>query len=196
MLRCHLQANERAKFIVTGHGLGGALAVLFPAVLSLHDETWMLERSEGEYTFGQPGVGDDTFCKFMDKQLKRHNIRYHRFVYCNDMVPRLPYDDPTLMFKHFGTCLYYDSFYKGKIVTEEPNKNYFSPISIIPKTLNAIWELIRSFVIPYTEGPHYKECFVLRMLRLMGLVMAGIPAHSLQDYGNATRLGASDMRLQ
>ncbi|KAJ0981034.1 hypothetical protein J5N97_009289 [Dioscorea zingiberensis] len=141
-LRKLLSSKSNAKFIVTGHSLGGALAVLFPMILMLHEEEWMMERLEGVYTFGQPRVGDEKLGKFMEEHLDRYNKSYFRFVYCNDLVPRVPYDDSTLLFKHFGTCIYYNSWYKGKVVPEEPNKNYFSVLTVIPKYMNAAWEFI------------------------------------------------------
>ncbi|KAK6128686.1 hypothetical protein DH2020_037574 [Rehmannia glutinosa] len=193
LLKEHLTKNENAKFIITGHSLGGALAALFPAVLALHEESALLDRIEGIYTFGQPRVGDEEFGEFMKKAMEKHGLKFFRFVYSFDLVPRLPYDDKMLMFKHFGTCIYYNSFYQGRVVAEEPDKNYFSIKWVIPKMINACWELIRSFVISYRKGADYEEGFLLRMIRVVGIIMAGLPAHCPQDYVNSTRLGSSDL---
>lgn len=80
-----------------------------------------------------------------------------------------------------------------QIVSEEPNKNYFSPLRVIPMTINACWEVYRSFTIKYTKGPDYKESSLLKIFRVLGLVMPGASAHCPQDYINATRLGSSDL---
>lgn len=86
----------------------------------------------------------------------------------------------------------FDLFYV-QVVVEEPNKNYFSLFWLLPKTINALWELIRSFIIKYTRGKDYEEGFVLRFMRVIGILVAGVPAHCPQDYVNATRLGSMDV---
>ncbi|KAL5752968.1 hypothetical protein ACOSQ2_023475 [Xanthoceras sorbifolium] len=190
-----LKRNSRTKFILTGHSMGGALAILFLAVLALHGETSLLERLEGVYTFGQPRVGDVEFKMFMEKQLHDYGIKYLRFVYCNDVIPRLPHDDSMFLFKHFGTCLYYNSCYRGKILEEEPDKNYIL-LAVIPRFLNACWELLRGFILPYTEGPDFAETGLLKFVRLVGLLLPGLAAHIPQDYVNLTRLGSPDIITQ
>ncbi|XP_026445926.1 uncharacterized protein LOC113346659 [Papaver somniferum] len=190
-LREILGKNENAKVIVTGHSLGGALAILFPAVLAFHKEDdWMLKRFEGVYTFGQPRVGDEKLGEYMKEQLRINDIKYFRYVYCNDMVPRVPYDDKSLLFKHFGTCLYFNSRYEGKVVDEEPNKNYFNIFRAIPKMLNAVYELFRSFFIGYWRGTEYSEGWFLILFRVVGVMIPGLSAHCPRDYVNITRIGS------
>ncbi|RHN69350.1 putative triacylglycerol lipase [Medicago truncatula] len=170
LLKTHLKRNDKAKFLLTGHSLGGALAILFPAILMLHEESFLLERLQGN--------------------LKDNGIKFYRIVYSYDIIPRFPPDLKDTVFKHFGTCLYFDRNYNGKKVQEEPNKNYFSLSTIIPMSVNAFWELIRSFTMVYRYGSEYQEGWVLRAFRLVGLIFPGVPNHLPQDYVNLTRLGS------
>ncbi|KAE8694042.1 Alpha/beta-Hydrolases superfamily protein, putative isoform 2 [Hibiscus syriacus] len=188
-LRDLLKKNPDAKFIVTGHSLGGALAALFPAILFYHDDQLLLERMEGVYTFGQPRVGDEAFASYMEKNLNKNGIGFYRYVYCNDMVPRVPFNG---MFKHFGTCVYYNNKYQAKIVEDVPYKNYFSIFGFIPMHSNAIYEVIRSFSMKIKYGSDYRDGWLMFGVRLFGMLIPGIANHCPQDYVNSTRLGKPD----
>lgn len=83
----------------------------------------------------------------------------------------------------FNFCL------SSKKVDEEPNRNYFGITFLIPEYMNAIWELIRSFLMGYIYGPEYKEGWESTFLRVVGLAIPGISAHSPLDYVNSVRLG-------
>ncbi|KAL2906294.1 Lipase [Bienertia sinuspersici] len=205
-----MENNERAKFIVTGHSLGGALAILFPAILAFHGEVKLLNKLEAIYTFGQPRVGDRKFGMFMKRKLRKHNIKYYRIVYGYDIVPRVPFDNVLMMFKHFGTCIHFDSLYHGKIVEEEEIepvekktflKVYFGALRqaivfwmcIILGRLTAIWELIRGFMIGFTAGPYYREGWLLIGARIIGMILPEFTDHNPQDYLNATLLASEDL---
>lgn len=89
---------------ITGHSLGGALAVLAVARLVLDIDPDIYKSVHGLYTFGQPRVGDRTFVKTLDDQIKP---RYFRFVNDNDIVPRVPIR--LNQYQHGGSMRFFDS---------------------------------------------------------------------------------------
>ncbi|KAM5579731.1 triacylglycerol lipase OBL1 [Rosa sericea] len=188
-LKSLLEEHKNAKFVVTGHSLGGALAILFPCVLVLHEEMELMDRLLGVYTFGQPRIGNRRLGRYMEAHLNNPVQKYFRVVYSNDLVPRLPYDNRTFLFKHFGVCLYYDSLYNEHVTKEEPNRNFLGLRFLIPLYLTAAWELLRSFTMGYVYGPEYKEGWFSILLRMVGLVLPGFAAHSPTNYVNSVRLG-------
>ncbi|KAG5568600.1 hypothetical protein H5410_064388, partial [Solanum commersonii] len=138
------------------------------------------------YTYGQPRVGNRQLGRFMEEHLEHPVPKYFRVVYSNDLVPRLPYDDKTFLYKHFGVCMYYNSLYVEQEVCEEPNMNFFGLRFVLPMYLNAVWEFIRSFFMCYIYGPEYKESWESIFFRMF---LPGISAHSPVNYVNSVRLG-------
>jgi hypothetical protein len=110
-----LYDHPQARLFVTGHSLGGALAALYGAMLYYNEETEITNNLAAIYTFGQPRVGNKAFADYAHGKL---GCRYKRVVYCNDIVPRVPFDDKLFQFKHFGECHYYDNWYNGWVCTQ------------------------------------------------------------------------------
>lgn len=98
-----LEKHPNAKFVVTRHSLGGALAIMFPNILVLNNETDALNRLLAVYTFGQPRIGNQNLAEFMGQLLRQ---KYFSIVYDNDMVP--PLDENVFLCKHLGVCLHCD----------------------------------------------------------------------------------------
>ena len=83
---------ENQQVWVTGHSLGGALAVLLAATLM---ETGI--KVSGLYTFGAPRVGDEEFANRLNDELS--DGAHWRVVNEEDLVPHLP---PEMFFCHAG----------------------------------------------------------------------------------------------
>jgi triacylglycerol lipase len=76
------QRNNEQTVWVTGHSLGGALAVLCATDLKENDID-----VNGVYTFGQPRLGNHVFCELYNKML---GTKTFRFANVDDIVPDLP----------------------------------------------------------------------------------------------------------
>lgn len=90
-----LKQKKPKRLWITGHSLGGALAV----VCSYRMMTKEKREVAGVMTFGQPRVGSKEFCSYMESAL---NGRMVHFVNESDVVPRVP---PS--FGHFGSLVWY-----------------------------------------------------------------------------------------
>lgn len=76
-----LDSKDARKIYVTGHSLGGAMAVVMTSFVQKH--TPVHGRLESLITFGQPRVGNKEF----NDSIK---CEWKRFVNNNDVVPRVP----------------------------------------------------------------------------------------------------------
>ncbi|WP_437774635.1 lipase family protein [Sorangium sp. So ce1097] len=84
---------------ITGHSLGGALAVIAAALLHVDPSLDGIRRKlRGVYTYGQPMVGFSDFAMRFDEEFGKKLFRH---VYGRDIVPSLP-PRTAGSFVHFG----------------------------------------------------------------------------------------------
>jgi len=78
---------------VTGHSLGGALALMATAELANHDEAFVRDSIAACYTFGCPRAGDSSFDQYV-------KVPLYRVTNGIDIVPAVP---PALLgYRHVG----------------------------------------------------------------------------------------------
>ncbi|XP_062232420.1 triacylglycerol lipase OBL1-like [Phragmites australis] len=190
VLREQIKKHPKANLVVTGHSLGGALAVIFPAILAFHGERDILDRLLSVITYGQPRVGDKTFAAYVRANVTVEPIRV---VYRYDVVPRVPFDAPPVAeFTHGGTCVYFDGWYDGRAIAaggDVPNPNYIDPRYLLSMYGNAWGDLFKGAFLWAKEGSDYREGAVSLLYRAAGLLVPGVASHSPRDYVNAIRLG-------
>lgn len=92
------QAGLQRPLWITGHSLGGALAILCAFQLSKSSGC----KLAGVVTFGQPKVGDSVLAQALNQQLLP---LYRRYVNQRDIVPKLP---PLPDYRHSGQLYYFD----------------------------------------------------------------------------------------
>jgi len=142
--------KREKKLWITGHSLGGALAMLaFSALHFRHqgeDTHWWAENAF-LYTFGQPRVGDKTFAAHLSALARK---RIYRVVNNKDPVTFVPF---LKGYKHVGRRVYID--HKGKVQWLRPDESvlkdriigYLSFVS-----LNAI-SIALSRMFPFISMP-------------------------------------------
>jgi len=188
-----MEANPKARLLVTGHGSGGALAVLFATVMAYHREKAVMDRLAGVYTFGQPQVGDAMLAMFAERNLDRPKKRHFRFTYASDPLPRLPGVGSPANFLHFGLCLHFDVSYNLKVFMQIPGETA-SPSSaaagFVASRMNAGRELARSAYLGYRRGAYFREGWVLLLMRVLAVALPGLPFHRAHDYVNGVALAA------
>ncbi|RWR76187.1 Phospholipase A1-IIbeta [Cinnamomum micranthum f. kanehirae] len=187
-LRTLIQTHPNAKIIFTGHSMGAALSSIYPALLSLHEETDILDKTAGILNNGRLRPGDEAFGNYMVNLLKGKYCL--RVTYRYDIIVRVPFDNPFFQFKHFGKCIYYYSWYHGEVVMQEPNRNYFD-LRYFP---NMYYTQFKDFftsllILPIKEGKEYRETVPSLIYRAIGFAIPGVPCHSPRDYLNAIKLG-------
>jgi hypothetical protein len=96
-----LKKTQINDLIITGHSLGGALALLTTAHFYLNDRDEVFSAVQralrGVYTFGQPAVGDARFCAWLNERTRGQVFRH---VYARDVIPRVPTIDMGKEFRH------------------------------------------------------------------------------------------------
>lgn len=100
-IRLELSAANVSQVWLTGHSLGGAMAVCGAYDMILHKRP-----VSGLVTFGQPRVANRLMADYIDKSIGK---QYLRFRNGNDIVPTVPAEDGMLSpdYAHAGRLIWY-----------------------------------------------------------------------------------------
>ncbi|ORC90252.1 lipase [Trypanosoma theileri] len=100
--------NRSLKVLITGHSLGGAMAVLAAADFASQGYPDVMHPPKFElYTFGAPRVGNNAFASWVSALFCRGRHKSYRITNNQDVVPHLP---PMFSgFEHTGGEVWYNS---------------------------------------------------------------------------------------
>jgi hypothetical protein len=118
-IRPHVYAGK--KLYITGHSLGGALAVLFTARAFALD-AGVLSTYKGTVTYGAPRVANRKASKWLDEVLGEHLLRVEII---QDRVPHLP--PAALGYRHAGKAILLDAV-EAKILS--PRRKWYGRWSL------------------------------------------------------------------
>ncbi len=93
------KAHPGAKFVVSGHSLGGALSVV--SALKLIEIYGSEIEIREIHTFGQPRVGNEAFAHYTIKQLPT----FYRVVHYRDVISHMP--ELVFGYKHTPTEVFF-----------------------------------------------------------------------------------------
>lgn len=97
-VRRYLNDERPSKIWITGHSLGGAMAVACGVDVKVHTKI-----PATLVTFGQPRFADEKGAKWIDRQF---NGQYARFVHGVDIVPSVPFYVPWIFpYAHAGNLV-------------------------------------------------------------------------------------------
>jgi hypothetical protein len=128
--------HKLERLYVTGHSLGGAMAVLAAARLFGRGYEACKPRDlvQGVYTFGQPMVGDRGFA---DLCARDFGSKLFRHVYRADVVPHLP-PKSAIPYAHTGTEWRSEGVLSAWEAGHEASKRASLPAAVFDVLLNAV----------------------------------------------------------
>ena len=161
-LFAHLSKLE-GDLYVTGHSLGGAMAVL--AGRRILDSKLASPALRGVYTFGQPMVGNLKFAQ----QSQKLNLKLHRHVYDQDLVAYLP---PIGV--GAGDYVHFGNLYRAIEGGQEEVWDYVESGNHEPESCH-ISEILPAFLTPLMERLNFQSVPLLATsfgLRAFGLALS------------------------
>ena len=151
----------KGDLYVTGHSLGGAMAVL--AGRRILDSGLASPALRGVYTFGQPMVGNDAFAR------KRKGLNLHRHVYDQDLVAYLP---PIGV--GAGDYVHFGNLYRAIEGAQEEVWDFVASGSDQPESCH-ISEILPAFLTPLMERLNFQSVPLLATsfgMRAFGLALS------------------------
>lgn len=131
------------KVYITGHSLGGALAMLCAY-------KWVILHDATVVTFGQPRVGNKVFADYYDSTLGDNTLRV---VHQCDIVPRIPIHWLWWPYWHTKNNLYFDSDGKAHLNMPEWRRLRYDVADL---TRNGLEELCGDHAVKLYAGMNFR----------------------------------------